>query len=187
MNVIPGVADEILADQLLRQTAHAHPPALGQRVLINSNNVQLIPRFSGGNGHFVGKKLDRFHTFRILGSDHAKNAMWALWGVHLMHRLIVRHGQYRQLGSSGVQPARGLGHGTTFDNQGREDRVAGGFSLERIIQLITIPAWIMEKKFQLNHCAGCWGIGLDVRTTCARLSHRTEAAQETDAGATRRT
>jgi hypothetical protein len=72
-----------------------------------------------------------------------------------MHRLIVRHGQYGQLGSSCVKLARAPGRGTTFDNQGRDDRVAGGFSLERIIQLITIPAWIMEKKFQLNHYAGC--------------------------------
>jgi hypothetical protein len=102
-----------------------------------------------------------------------------------MHRLIVRDGQYGQLGSSCVKLARAPGRGTTFDNQGRDDRVAGGFSLERIIQLITIPAWIMEKKFQLNHYARCWGIGFEVGTGCALLSHQIEAAQETDAGATR--
>jgi len=145
------------------------------------------PDSRGGNGHFVRKKLNGIHTFRILGSDHAKYAMWALWGVHLMDRLTVRHGQYRQLGSSCLKSARGLGHGTTFDNQGWDDRATGGFSLERIIHLIIIPAWIMEERFQLNHYARCWGIGLEVRTTCARLSHWTEAAQETDAGATRRT
>ena len=90
-------------------------------------------------------------------------------------------------GSGSVSPARGLGHGTTFDNQGRDDRVTGGFSLERITHLIIIPAWIMEENIQLNHYARCWGIGLKVGTSCGHLSHRTEAAQETDAGATRRT
>ena len=58
-----------------------------------------------------------------------------------------------------------MDRGTTFDNQGREDRVAGGFSLERIIQLIRIPEWIMEKKFQLNHYARSWGIGIEAGTS----------------------
>jgi hypothetical protein len=36
------------------------------------------------------------------GSDLAKNAMWALWGVHLTNRLMARHGQNCELGISGI-------------------------------------------------------------------------------------
>jgi hypothetical protein len=87
----------------------------------------------------------------MLGSDLAKNAMWALWGVHLTNRLMARHGQSCELGFSFVKSARGLGHGTTFDNQAREYRVAGGFSLEEIIPVdYTPPTWIMEKKFSVE-------------------------------------
>ena len=67
------------------------------------------------------------------GADAVDFRLPPIWGVHLTHRLMARHGQDCELGFSCVKSARGLGHGTTFDNQGREDRVAGGFSLERNI------------------------------------------------------
>jgi hypothetical protein len=58
---------------------------------------------------------------------------------------MARHGQDCKFGSSCVKSASGLGHRTTFDNQGRDDRVAGGFTLERSIPVDYNPAFGNER------------------------------------------